>query len=37
MHLGFQIDSQELYPVMEKVHAIQNALELHNQSLLKYY
>ena len=36
-YLGFRIDSQGLHPVTEKVQAIQNAPEPHNQSSLKSY
>ena len=36
-YLGYRIDSQGLHPVPEKVHAIQNAPEPHNQSSLNSY
>ena len=36
-YLGFKIDSQGLHPVSEKVQAIQNAPQPHNQSSLKSY
>ena len=36
-YLGYRIDLQGLHPVPEKVRAIQNAPEPHNQSSLKSY
>ena len=36
-YLRYRIDSQGLHPVPEKVRAIQNAPEPHNQSSLKSY